>query len=208
MISLFLNTFSNYLNIVLIKDEKVLDEVYKKLDKDLSKEALSNIKEVIERNNLSPDNINEIIIARGPGSFTGLRVGTTIAKVFAYFKNIKLCSVSSLEVMATSTEGEIIVPLIDARRDYVYGAIYDKDYNVLMEEKYLKREDLIKEAEKYNKKIVYVSNDDFDDLDVKKYEPNSTNLIKYINKKEEDSKAFIPTYLKRTEAEENYDKRN
>ena len=208
MISLFLNTFSNYLNIVLIKDEKVLDEVYKKLDKDLSKEALSNIKEVIERNNLSPDNINEIIIARGPGSFTGLRVGTTIAKVFAYFKNIKLCSVSSLEVMATSTEGEIIVPLIDARRDYVYGAIYDKDYNVLMEEKYLKREDLIKEAEKYNKKIVYVSNDDFDDLDVKKYEPNSTNLIKYINKKEEDSKTFIPTYLKRTEAEENYDKRN
>ena len=208
MISLFLNTFSNYLNIVLIKHEKVLDEVYKKLDKDLSKEALSNIKEVIERNNLSPDNINEIIIARGPGSFTGLRVGTTIAKVFAYFKNIKLCSVSSLEVMATSTEGEIIVPLIDARRDYVYGAIYDKDYNVLMEEKYLKREDLIKEAEKYNKKIVYVSNDDFDDLDVKKYEPNSTNLIKYINKKEEDSKAFIPTYLKRTEAEENYDKRN
>ena len=125
MISLFLNTFSNYLNIVLIKHEKVLDEVYKKLDKDLSKEALSNIKEVIERNNLSPDNINEIIIARGPGSFTGLRVGTTIAKVFAYFKNIKLCSVSSLEVMATSTEGEIIVPLIDARRDYVYGAIYD-----------------------------------------------------------------------------------
>ena len=208
MISLFLNTFSNYLNIVLIKDEKVLDEVYKKLDKDLSKEALSNIKEVIERNNLSPDNINEIIIARGPGSFTGLRVGTTIAKVFAYFKNIKLCSVSSLEVMATSTEGEIIVPLIDARRDYVYGAVYDKDYNVLMEEKYLKREDLIKEAEKYNKKIVYVSNDDFDDLDVKKYEPNSTNLIKYINKKEEDSKTFIPTYLKRTEAEENYDKRN
>ena len=90
MISLFLNTFSNYLNIVLIKNEEVIDEIYKRLDKDLSKEALSNIKEVLQRNNLSPDSINEIIIARGPGSFIGLRVGATIAKVFAYFKNIKL----------------------------------------------------------------------------------------------------------------------
>ncbi len=208
MISLFLNTFSNYLNIVLIKDEKVLDEVYKKLDKDLSKEALFNIRELLKKNNLSPDNINELIITRGPGSFTGLRVGATIAKVFAYFKNIELYSVSSLETLATSKEGEIIVPLIDARRGYVYGAIYDKDYNLLMEEKYLKREELIKEAEKYNKEIVYVSNDEFEDLNIEKYEPNSTNLIKYMSKRKENSMTFIPTYLKRTEAEENYDKRN
>ena len=51
-------------------------------------------------------------------------------------------------------------------------------------------------------------NDEFEDIEVSKYEPNSNSLIKHMNKKEENSMTFVPTYLKRTEAEENYDKRN
>lgn len=208
MISLFLNTASNYLNVVLFKDKEVLDEVYLKLDKDLSKETLPCVKKVLEKNNLKPGDISEIITARGPGSFTGLRIGVTISKVYSYFLNKDLYSVSTLDVMATSINASIIVPLIDARRGYVYGSIYDQDYNVLMEEKYIKLEDLINEAEKYNKDIVYVSNDDFENINVKKYEPNSLNLIKYMHKRKEDKVSFVPTYLKRTEAEENYDKRS
>ena len=208
MISLFLNTASNFLNIVLIKDKEVIDELYLKLDKDLSKEALFNIKKLIEKNNLSPNDIDEIICTRGPGSFTGLRIGVTISKVYSYFLNKDLYSISTLDCFATSVKGKIIVPLIDARRGYVYGAIYDENYNVLMEEKYLKKEDLIKEAEKYNEDITYVSNDEFDDLDVVKYKTNSSNLIKFMHKRKENSMSFIPTYLKRTEAEENYDKRS
>ena len=208
MISLFLNTASNFLNIVLFKESEVLDELYLKLDRDLSKEALFNIKKLLDKNSLSPDDISDIICTRGPGSFTGLRVGVTISKVYSYFLNKKLYSVSTLNIMATSVEGDIIVPLIDARRGFVYGAIYDKDYNVLMDECYLKKEDLIEKANSYGKKVVYVSNDLFEDLEVKKYEPNSLNLLKYINKKEEDPMTFIPNYLKRTEAEENYDKRS
>lgn len=208
MISLFLNTASNFLNIALIKDKEVIDELYLKLDKDLSKEALFNIKKLIEKNNLSPNDIDEIICTRGPGSFTGLRIGVTIAKVYTYFLNKSLYSISTLDCLATSVKGKIIVPLIDARRGYVYGAIYDENYNILMEEKYLKKEDLIKEAEKYDKDITYISNDKFEDLEVVKFEPNSSNLIKYMHKRKEDSMKFIPTYLKRTEAEENYDKRS
>ena len=208
MISLFLNTASNFLNIVLFKDNEVLDELYLKLDRDLSKEALFNVKKLLDKNNLTPNEINDIICSRGPGSFTGLRVGVTISKVYSYFLNKKLYSVSTLNIMATSVEGDIIVPLIDARRGFVYGAIYDNNYNVLMEERYIKKDDLIEEANSYNKKVVYVSNDSFEDIEVIKYEPNSLNLIKNINKKEEDPMTFIPNYLKRTEAEENYDKRS
>ena len=206
MISLFLNTASNYLNLVLYKEEKDIDSIYLKLDKDLSKESLPKLKEILDRNNLNPSDIDEIICVRGPGSFTGLRIGVTIAKIYAYFLNKNLYSVSTLDVLATSAKCDIIVPLIDARRGFVYGAIYDKNYDILMKEKYIKLDELINEAEKYNQNIIYVSYDEFSGLNIKKYEPDNINLIKYMHKKIEDKISFIPTYLKRTEAEEKYDK--
>lgn len=208
MIGLFLNTASNYLNIVLYREKEIIDSVFIKLDKDLSKETLPKLKESLEKNNLEPKDIDEIVCVRGPGSFTGLRIGVTISKIYSYFLNKKLYSVSTLDVLATSVKGKIIVPLIDARRGYVYGAIYDSDYNVLMEEKYLKLDELVSETKKYNKDVTYISYDSFDNLDVQKYEPDNINLIKHMHKKIEDKVTFIPNYLKRTEAEENYDKRN
>ena len=201
MISLFLNTASNFLNVVLYKNEEVMDELYLELNRDLSKETLFNIKEVLNRNNLSPEDVDQIICARGPGSFTGLRIGVTISKIFAYFLNVKLCSVSTLDVMAISTKGEIIVPLIEARRGFVYGAIYDNNYNILLDESYIKKEDLVEKALSYGKPVVYLSNDVFEDLQVEKYKPDSSNLIKNVKLKEEDPMTFAPTYLKRTEAE-------
>ncbi len=208
MISLFLNTASNYLNIFLYKKEEIIDSIYIKLDKDLSKETLPKLKEILDNNNLVPNDIDEIICVRGPGSFTGLRIGVTISKVYSYFLNKDLYSVSTLDVLATSTKSDIIVPIIDARRGFVYGAIYDNNYNILMEEKYLKLEDLKKEAEKYKKDITYISYDSFEGLNTIKYEPDNINLIKHMHKRKEDKMRFIPTYLKRTEAEENYDKRS
>lgn len=202
MISLFLNTSSNFLNVSLVKDCNVLDEVYIKLDKDLSKETLVNIEKIISSNDLLPNDIDEIICVRGPGSFTGLRVGVTIAKTFAYFLNKKLYSVSNLFVMATSVSSDIIVPIIDARRGYVYACVYDKDYNILMEEKYIKLDELKEYVSSLAKDFVYVSNDSFDDLDVSLYKPLTDNLYKHMDKRLEDAVSFIPNYLKKTEAEE------
>ena len=202
MISLFLNTSSEYLHIALLKDNKVYKEKYLKLAKALSKEALINIKYLLEENNLKPNDLEEIICVRGPGSFTGLRVGVTIAKTYAHFLNKKLYSLYSLEVLATSLNSEIIVPLINARRGYVYGAIYDKDYNVLLKEQYLTLEKLQEKAESYNKKITYISNDNFPFLKTSSYIPNLNNTLKFIKLKKEEPLTFVPTYLKKTEAEE------
>lgn len=201
MISLFLNTSSNYLNISLIKDKKEIDNLYKKLDKDLSREALFELSKLLENNGLVPNDVDEIVCVRGPGSFTGLRVGVTISKVFAHFLNKKLYSVSSLEVMATTRRDDIIVPLIDARRGYVYGAIFDKDYNVLMEEQYIKYEDLIEKVKSYNESTTLISNDDFS-METLRIDPNIEDLYKYNLKREENPMTFEPNYLKKTEAEE------
>ena len=96
MISLFLNTSSNFLNIGLAKEGKIIDEIYKQLDRDLSKETLYLIKELLEKQNLKPKDLDEVICVKGPGSFTGLRVGVTIAKTMTYFLEKSLYSTSSL----------------------------------------------------------------------------------------------------------------
>lgn len=201
MISLFLSTFSKYFHAALVKDNVLIDEIYECYNKDLSKEALYNITVLLDRNSVSIDDVDEIVCVKGPGSFTGLRIGVTIAKTMAYFKNIKLYSTSSLDVMASSVSGDIIVPIIDARRGYVYGAIYDNNYNVIMEESYIKCDDLVKHAKMYSDNPIFVSLDSFD-FQVVPFKPDLNNFYKYNFKKEENSMTFVPCYLKRTEAEE------
>ena len=201
MISLFLNTSSNNLNIAILKDNKVIDSVYEKYDKDLSKYALYRLSQLIEHNNLTINDIDEIVCVRGPGSFTGLRVGVTICKTMSYFLDKKLYSISSLEVLATSVSGSIIVPIINARRGYVYGAIYNGNYKVLMEESYIELDNLKEKALAFGKDITYVSLDSFD-FDTEVSVPNINKLFEIDYKKEEDSMTFSPAYLKKTEAEE------
>lgn len=201
MISLFLNTSSNYLSLCLYKDSKILTSIHKQMNRDLSKKTLFLIESILKKESLAPKDIDEIICTRGPGSFTGLRVGVTIAKTFAYFLNKKLYSISSLEVMALSTEADIKVPIIDARRGYVYGAIYDNDNNILLEECHIKLEELQKIVANHKGKKTFISNDNFD-FETVSFKPNFENIIKSNFKKEENPMTFVPNYLKKTEAEE------
>ena len=142
MISLFLNTSIDFLSVDLVKDGVVLDSFYTKLNNDLSKITLSVIDDMLNRLSISKRDIERIVCVNGPGSFTGLRIGVTIAKVWAYSLNIDIVGVSSLYVLATGVEGDYIVPIIDARRGYVYAGIYDRNYNVVMEDCYISLEEL------------------------------------------------------------------
>lgn len=202
MIGLFLNTSSNYLNIAICKDGKVIDEFYERLDRDLSREALFNVKCLLDRNGILPCDVDEIYSVSGPGSFTGLRVGVTICKTFAYFLDKKLYDVSSLFVMATSVKAPLIVPVIDARRGFVYAGIYDDNYNVLMEERYIKFEELLEKVKEYDREYKFVSYDKFDGVFVCEFCPDVLNFFKYYKKNLVDSVSYVPNYLKVTEAEE------
>ena len=201
MISLFLNTASSRFNAAVARDNVVIDSICLDYDKDLSKDALFEIKKLFDKNSLTPNDVDEIICVRGPGSFTGLRIGVTIAKTFAYFLDKDLYSVSSLDVMASSVTGDVIVPLIDARRGYVYSSIYDKNYNVLMDECYIKCSDLLEKVNNYSGKVVFVSLDKFD-FETIEFVPDMDKFFSLNFKRKEDSMKFVPDYLKKTEAEE------
>lgn len=204
MISLFLDTSSSYLNIAILKDGKVLKEEYSFLEKDLSKYALFNIKKMITSLSLKPNDIDEILCVNGPGSFTGLRVGVTIAKTYTWGLNKDLYSVSSLYVMTSSITGkDYIIPIIDARRNYFFAAIYDKNYNVILKDSYIKKEELLKEIEKLDGSYSFISTTSIKDIDTILYKPNILNMYNHLKKEKVEPHLLVPNYLKKTEAEEN-----
>ena len=200
MISLFLNTSIDFLSIAIVKDGVVLDSFYTKLNNDLSKITLSVIDDMLNRLSISKKNIERIVCVNGPGSFIGLRIGVTIAKIWAYSLNIDIVGVSSLYVLATGVEGSYIVPIIDARRGYVYAGIYDNNYNVVMEDCYISLEELSNKVSEFDS-VIYVSSNGFNDSI--EYVPNVEKIFKYLNMDNvSDSFSFVPNYLKRVEAEE------
>lgn len=91
-------------------------------------ENLNNfIAEVVEKAGITLNDIDVIAVSKGPGSYTGLRIGVSTAKGLCYSLNKPLISADTLKVLAKSiTENNVLVrPMIDARRMEVYTAAYD-----------------------------------------------------------------------------------
>lgn len=84
------------------------------------------IEEVLLEAGIAFQDLNAIAVSRGPGSYTGLRIGVSAAKGFCYALDIPLLSVDTLQVLASQVKisDGVIIPMLDARRMEVYSAIY------------------------------------------------------------------------------------
>lgn len=96
------------------------------------------IEEVLKTANISVKELNAVAISKGPGSYTGLRIGVSAAKGLAFSLNIPLIALDTLQLMTNSAlinddSGAVYCPMIDARRMEIYTAVYDKDLKQLKE---------------------------------------------------------------------------
>lgn len=198
MTYLFIDTANSFI-ISIIRDYEI---IYYKNDisnSDTSSKVMPILDEAFKITNLTINDINKIFVVNGPGSFTGIRVGVTIAKTICYCLGVPLIGLSELELMATTnTNSDYVAPIIDARRGFVYGAIYDKNLNSYLKENHILLDEL---KNKLPNNCVFVENS------------NDIDLIRIIKKHEFDNSItpheLKPNYLKKTEAEENLnDKRN
>ena len=195
---LFIDT-SNNLIISIIKNNKEIYCFNSRDNSQTSAKVMSILDESLTKTNLNIKDIDKIFVVNGPGSFTGIRVGVTIAKIIGFCLNIPIIPLSELELLATTNANtNYNVSLIDARRGYVYGAIYDKDLKPYFKDKYILLSDLEKE---YPSSYTIIT------------DTNKIDIVKIVNKHESDNPigphALKPNYLKKTEAEENLDaKRN
>ena len=206
MIYLYIDTTTSYLYLGVVKDNVLLKEVKEDYGKDLSSVTLKKISEVLESLNLTPSDIDKIIVVNGPGSFTGIRIGVTIAKTFAYSLGKEITTISSLEAMAVSCKSDTkyIVPIIDARRGYVYSGIYDNNYNVVLKDQYIKLDTLILACNNLIDDYTFIGNINNLDITTTSYSPDILKIVNtYKDKESVNPHGVNPIYLKVTEAEEN-----
>ena len=203
---LFINTSNKTLTVAILEDSNTLYEYKSENSNELSSKIMPIIDEAFKASSFKPSDIDTIFVTNGPGSFTGIRIGLTIAKVMAWSLHIKVVPISSLEYMASlNSEHDFVAPLIDARRGFVFTGLYDKNLNSIIEDRHI----LLDEFKKLisDKDVFFVSDDEFE-FDVHK---SDYNLVKLIEKHKNDEginpHKLNPNYLKLTEAEEKLESR-
>lgn len=202
MITLFIDTSTDTLSVALFKNDDMLSST-NIVSSEHSKNALVEIEKLFKKNNMSPSDTNRIMIINGPGSFTGLRIGVTIAKIYAWACKIKVIPISTLKAYALSYQDyDYYISTLDARRDCFYAGIYDKDYNDVLSDKYIKKSLLIENINKLNNYIV-IGDKKIDDYNLYSNKLDIKKIFDYYKNKDGISAHLLnPVYLKKTEAEE------
>ena len=142
---LHLETATNICSVALSRGEKIL--VIRESDEDRSHGSLLTpfMQEVLDETGIRPDEINAIAVSKGPGSYTGLRIGVSVTKGFAYASNIPVIGIVTLQAMVVAATHHqrvqelqqqypelLFCPLIDARRMEVFSGLYDKNAEILL----------------------------------------------------------------------------
>ncbi|MDL2310434.1 tRNA (adenosine(37)-N6)-threonylcarbamoyltransferase complex dimerization subunit type 1 TsaB [Peptostreptococcaceae bacterium OttesenSCG-928-C18] len=186
------------------------------------------IKDLLGKLNIKLEEIDLYVVGKGPGSFTGLRIGMTVAKTFAQINKKPIMGISTLEALAEQIVSEKhIVPLLDARGGRVYYGIYKKENkNIVNIEKdnLIYFEELVDKLNELDEDIIFVgeftesileeikSNDKFH------IAPSSVNscigrslcslaLDKQKNLNEENYLSLKPEYIRKSQAERDLNKR-
>ena len=169
------------------------------------------IEEIIKETGIGVNDLNGIAVSKGPGSYTGLRIGVSSAKGLCYALGIPLISVDTLQVLAKQVviENGLIVPMLDARRMEVYSAIFDKSYSkikevqseILTENSYADSPEtfyFIGDCQEKCKTVLTATNFHFlpEIVFPSANEMSALSYEKFINNDFEDVAYFEPFYLK------------
>ena len=133
MLILAFETSAKAGSVALMQDGKLLGESYQNTGLTHSQTLLSMAENLIISCGYTPQQVQAVAVANGPGSFTGVRIGAAAAKGFAWGLEIPCCGVSTLEAMAENfgTYAGYVVPVMDARRNQVYNAVFKAEQGKL-----------------------------------------------------------------------------
>lgn len=215
----------------ILEDNKLLGEITFNYKKQHSIILMPIIDELLKNTNSELDSIDGFVVSKGPGSFTGLRIGMAVIKGLAQGTNKPFISISTLDALAYNlafTEG-IICPILDALRNNVYTALYKfenqklcriSDYMVISVDDLISNFNdetapitFIGDAvPKFKEKLsIELENVRFSPIHLNIAKASSLGELGLINLKEgheDDLYLSSPIYLRKSQAEREYEQRN
>lgn len=212
---LHIDTSNQPLSVAITEGNEVLAEFNSGMRINHSITMMSQIESLLEYTKLEMKDIEGIVVAKGPGSYTGLRIGVTAAKTLAYTLNIPLYAVSSLAAIAATVRMHefLLVPVIDARRNHVYAGIYrykGVKLELVEDDTYISIDDLNQKLKEQHLPYLFIGMDAeklAEQLKGPSYYciPRSAEMRRLINESYlVNVHTFEPTYLRISEAERNW----
>ncbi|NNU91574.1 tRNA (adenosine(37)-N6)-threonylcarbamoyltransferase complex dimerization subunit type 1 TsaB [Anoxybacillus sp. CHMUD] len=221
---LAIDTSTFVMGVAVVDGQIVKGEMITNLKKNHSIRVMPAIESLLQECDVNPQDLDRIVVAKGPGSYTGVRIGVTIAKTLAWTLNIPLVGVSSLEVMAANAKyfGGLIVPLMDARRGQIYTGLYKAEggnIQSIVADQVILATDWANELKAYDQSILLVGNDSvlheatFVEVlgrsvqvaSATLHNPRPSELAWLgMNREPEDVHTFVPNYIRLAEAEANW----
>ena len=206
------DTSSKALSLAILEDKQVLAETMINIKKNHSITLMPAIDFLMGSLDWTPKDLDRIVVAEGPGSYTGLRIAVATAKTLAHTLNIELVGMSSLLALVPRQQEGLLVPLMDARRNNVYAGFYENAKPVMPEAHLSFAEVLEKVTDA--EQVTFVGEvgpfveqiqEQLPQASYQESLPNAANLALWAWDKKADSlHDFVPNYLKRVEAEENW----
>jgi tRNA threonylcarbamoyladenosine biosynthesis protein TsaB len=134
MLILAVDTSGRAGSLAVLRDREVLGEVSNAGPEPYSSGLFADLSQLLGDLDFSLKQVDLFAVAAGPGSFTGLRVGLTAVKAWAEVYSKPIAPVSGLEAVATEISrqpeeaGGLLIPVMDARRGQLFGAIYERQF--------------------------------------------------------------------------------
>ena len=235
MITLAIDSSSKVATVALMKDEKLLSEITLNDKREHSVVLMGIIEDLLKYNDLTINDIDGYVVSKGPGSFTGLRIGMATVKGLSFGSNKPYVSLSSLDALAFSVADfdGLICPVMDALRNSVYTSLYKSTINddtkavsleKLIDYSALDLDELIELIKSKNEKVMFIGDglDKYKDYLIENcpnayFPPNHLNIVRASSLGElgsillkngvHDDPNSTPFYLKKPQAEREYEQR-
>lgn len=214
----------------VMDDNKLLGEITFNYKKQHSVILMTMIDNMLNTVNLKVEDLDGFVVSKGPGSFTGLRIGMSIIKGLSEGSKKPFVSVSSLDALAHNMaySSGIICPVLDALRDNVYTALYTFENDTLKrltDYDAMHITELLELLKTYNSKVTFIGDATFkfkdffqENLEDAHFAPAHLNLVRSsslcdIGMKllksgvEDDLITSKPIYIRKSQAEREYEKR-
>ncbi|WP_066191359.1 MULTISPECIES: tRNA (adenosine(37)-N6)-threonylcarbamoyltransferase complex dimerization subunit type 1 TsaB [Gracilibacillus] len=161
---LAIDTSNQVLGVAISKDGELQAEYTANVKRNHSIGLMPAIEYVMEKSNITTDQLDRLVVAKGPGSYTGVRIGLATAKTMAWALGIPIVAISSLELLAYNVreKGVAVSPFFDARRGLVYTGLYQLDHEgmqVLEADQNIAMETWLEQLKRLERPVLFFSQD-------------------------------------------------
>ena len=198
---LAIDTSGSHLSLLIIDDEKIFKKHIENCNLQHSVIAMQEVENLLLEANLEVKDIDVFACVVGPGSFTGIRIGISMVKAFAFANDKKVLSLTSFDVLAYNNYDGKNLTVIDAKHDNYYVCGYDENKKVILKPQFVNFQTLEAIKNEYDNLLISSTNEKYlKNCDLQEGFTNA--VLQNLQNSTYDRESVVALYVRKSQAEE------